>query len=149
MFMLLLFFLLLWHVPSKRSYCYPIIVVASHVSVAMLRCNYKLSTQHPRTPLSLTLAPSLILTHANTHTIIKGQISMALIICTLYISKSSIAPPAPFPKRGSSMQDMCMGRMIDMLRRMRNLRAAHLISCTASVAGSVRECGSKCVAGSV
>lgn len=67
----------------KRSYCYPVVVAASHVSVAMLRRNYKLSTQHPRTaPLSLSLSP-LLRTHAITHTIIKGQISMALIICTI------------------------------------------------------------------
>lgn len=43
----------------KRRYCYPVVVVASHVSVAMLRRNYKLSTQHPPSlsnPLSLSYA---------------------------------------------------------------------------------------------
>lgn len=71
----------------KRRYCYPVVVVASHVSVAMLRRNYKLSTQHPP---SLSTPLSLLRTHAITHTIIKGQISMALIVCTIiytYLSR--------------------------------------------------------------
>lgn len=121
----------------KRRYCYPVVVVASHVSVAMLRRNYKLSTQHPpslSTPLSLSLTHSRNHAHNHQRSNINGINNMHY---NLYISKSSIAQSAQ--KRGSATcQDMCMGRMIDMPRRMRNLRAAHLISCTASVAGSVR-----------
>lgn len=76
----------------KRRYCYPVVVVASHVSVAMLRRNYKLSTQHPpslSSPLSLSLTHSRNHAHNHQRSNINGINSMHY---NLYISKSSIVP---------------------------------------------------------